>query len=131
MAAPRGLAALLLCVAICGAALLVEGRKTAFDSAMTQADLNAIEILERVRCSFIQGADRMMLFALPCRPVRIRCTLLSCANGSFAKKTFSTEGRLLDVYYPTSPSGHALTLKPSVMADPDKVSIEPIIVSSC
>jgi len=64
MAAPRGLAALLCCVAICGAALLVEGRKTAFDGAMTQADLNAIEILERVRWSLSQRSDVTMHPAL-------------------------------------------------------------------
>ena len=49
MAARGGLAALLCCVAVCGAALLVEGRKTALGDGMSQADLNAIEILERVR----------------------------------------------------------------------------------
>lgn len=51
MAGRGGLTALLCCIAVCSAALLVEGRTTAFnvDGGMSQADRNAVEILERVR----------------------------------------------------------------------------------
>ena len=57
MAAPGGMAVFLCCLAICFSTLMVDARRLdgGNHGGMSQADLNAIEILERVR--------RLTLFA--------------------------------------------------------------------
>ena len=95
MAAPRGLVALLCCVAICGVALVVDGRKTAFDGGMSQADLNAIEILERVRGSLRQRSVLLTLPAMRCCPLESAATCCCASMVASAMDAVSIKRTLL------------------------------------